>query len=70
MNSVGLNILSLKYQRFKPPGCKDISLRKFEFAAKAQFLEKVQATGCPIGINSIHVYWNTLYNKQALFTSR
>jgi len=55
MNSVGLNILSLKYQRFKPPGCKDISLRKFEFAAKAQFLEKVQATGCPIGINSIHV---------------
>ena len=30
--------LSLKYQRFKQSGCKDIGIRKFEFMAKTQFL--------------------------------
>ena len=34
VNSVILNNLSLKYQRFKPSGCKDIEIRKFEFVAK------------------------------------
>jgi len=28
----------LKYQRFKPSGCKDIGIRRFEFVAKTQFL--------------------------------
>ena len=30
--------LSLKYLRFHPSGCNDIETRKFEFAAKIQFL--------------------------------
>ena len=33
MNSARSNNLNLK-----PPGCKDIGIRKFEFMAKAQFL--------------------------------
>ena len=36
MNSIGSNILSLKYQRFTPPGWKDIGIRKDEFVAKPQ----------------------------------
>ena len=28
----------MKYQRFTPPGGKDIEIRKFEFVAKTQFL--------------------------------
>ena len=31
---------SLKSQKFTPSGCKDIGIRKFEFAAKNQFLLK------------------------------
>ena len=31
MNSVLSNNLSLKYQRFKPSGFKDIEIQKFEF---------------------------------------
>ena len=38
MNSVRLNNVSLKYQRPSPSGCKDIGIRKFEFAEKTQFL--------------------------------
>ena len=38
MNSVGLNNLSLKYQRFMTLGCKDLGIRKSEFVAKSQFL--------------------------------
>jgi len=38
MNSVGLNNLSLKYQRFMTLGCKDLGIRKSEFVAKTQFL--------------------------------
>ena len=38
MNFVSSNNLSLKYQRFTPSCCKDIQIRKFEFAAKTQFL--------------------------------
>ena len=38
VNSVKSNGLSLKYQRFASSGCKDIGFRKFEFAAKTQFL--------------------------------
>ena len=38
MNSVRSNSLSLKYQRFTSPGCKDIYIRKAEFVAKTQFL--------------------------------
>jgi len=30
-NSVRLNMLSLKYQRFTPSGCLYIGIRKFEF---------------------------------------
>ena len=38
MNSVRLNNLTLKYQRFLPSGCNDIRFRKVEFVAKTQFL--------------------------------
>ena len=38
INSVRPNSLSLKYQRFAPSYCKDIDIKKFEFAAKTQFL--------------------------------
>ena len=38
MNFVGSNNLNLKYQRFKPSGSKDISVRKTRFMAKTQFL--------------------------------
>ena len=38
MNSVRSNSLSLKYQRFTSPGCKDIYIRKAEFVEKTQFL--------------------------------
>ena len=38
MNSVRLNNLSLKNQRFTPSGWKTIGIRKFEFVAKTQFL--------------------------------
>ena len=40
MNSVRSYNLSLRYQRFKPPGCKDIGFRTFEFVAKTQFCSK------------------------------
>ena len=32
INSVRSNSLSLKYYRFIPSGCKDIGIRKFDFA--------------------------------------
>ena len=38
ISSVRSNSLSLKYQRFKPSGCKDEGVRKCEFVAKTQFL--------------------------------
>ena len=38
MNYVRSNNLSMKYQRFTPPGCKGIEIRKFECVAKTQFL--------------------------------
>ena len=38
MNSVRINNLRLKYQRFAPSDCKDIGIRRFEFVAKTQFL--------------------------------
>ena len=38
MNSVISNNVCLKYHRPTPFGCKDIGIRKFEFAAKTQFL--------------------------------
>ena len=38
MNSVSMNNLSFKYQRFTPSGCKNIGIRKFEFATKFEFL--------------------------------
>jgi len=34
INSVGSIILSLKYQRLTPSGCKDTGIRNFEFGAK------------------------------------
>jgi len=37
-NSVRSNNLSLKYERVKPTGCRDIEIRKFEVVAKTQFL--------------------------------
>ena len=39
MNSVRSNNQSLKYQRFKALGSKDICIRKLEFVAKAPFQE-------------------------------
>ena len=42
MNSVRMNILSLKYERFSPTGCKDIGNRTFEFVAKTQFLIAIE----------------------------
>ena len=44
MNYVKLKILSLKYLRYTPIGCKDIGIRKSEFVTKTQFL-------CPLDIN-------------------
>ena len=38
MNSVRSKNLSLKYQSFTPPGCKDIKIVEFELMAKPQFL--------------------------------
>ena len=38
MNCVSSGDLSLKYKRFTPLDWQDISIRKFEFAAKTQFL--------------------------------
>ena len=38
MNSVRSINLSLKYQRFRPSGCKDTDIRKFEFVAKTLLL--------------------------------
>ena len=38
MDSVILNNLSLKYQRFAPSGLLDIGISKFEFVAKTQIL--------------------------------
>ena len=38
MNSVRSKNLSLKYQKVKPTGCRDIEIRKFEVVAKTQFL--------------------------------
>ena len=33
------NYPSLKYQKCKPLGCKDIEIRQFEFVPKTQFLQ-------------------------------
>ena len=41
MSSVKSNILSLKYQRFKTSGTKDIGVRIFEFVAKTQLLSNM-----------------------------
>ena len=41
MNSVRSNILNLKYQRFKPSGCKDIGIRPFSFVAKTISLKNI-----------------------------
>ena len=38
MHSVRIINLSLKSQRFSPPGCKNIGIRIFDFAAKTQLL--------------------------------
>ena len=38
MTSVRSKNLNLKFPRFKPSGCKDIGIRKFEFVAKTKFL--------------------------------
>ena len=38
MNSIRLNNLSLKYQRFTQSGFKDIGKRKFELMAKTRLL--------------------------------
>ena len=46
MNSGRPNNLSLKYQRFTPPGCKDIGIRKFGVVTNTQFLN--QQTEKPI----------------------
>ena len=40
MNSVKSNRLSLKYERFKTSGCKDLGIRKFEFVTKINSLRK------------------------------
>ena len=42
MNVFRQNNLSLKYQRFKPSGCYDNGIRKFEFVAKTQFLSRIR----------------------------
>ena len=44
INSVRLNSLSLKYQRFTPSRCLDIGVRKCEFVAKTQFLYRIYLT--------------------------
>ena len=45
MNSVRLNNLSLKYQRFTPSSVsKYIGITKFEFVAKTQFLLSLDKT--------------------------
>ena len=38
MNSVRSNNLGSKYQKFTPSGCRDMGIRKLEFAAKTQFI--------------------------------
>ena len=38
MNCVSSNDLSLKYKRFTPLGWQDLSIKKFEFVTKTQFL--------------------------------
>ena len=41
MNSDRSISLSLKYQRFKTPGSKDVGVLIFDFVAKTQFLCKI-----------------------------
>ena len=36
--SVTIISLSLKFQKFKPTGCEDKGIKKFEFVAKSRFL--------------------------------
>jgi len=35
------NHLSLKYQKFIPPGCEDMEIKRYEFVAKIQFLKAI-----------------------------
>ena len=56
MHSVRSTHLSLKYLMFTPSGCKDIKIRKFEFAAKTStqvYLEltKTQAHSRTTGVH-------------------
>ena len=43
MISVRSNILSLKFPRFKPSGCRDIGIRTFKFLGKTQLLSTVKS---------------------------
>ena len=55
MNSVSLNSQSLTFQRFTPPGCKDIGIIKAEFVAKTQFLSMFKQHYLQIAFHSHHV---------------
>ena len=43
MNFVGLNNLSLKYQKLTQLGYKDIGIRTLEFVTKTQFLWQIKS---------------------------
>ena len=43
--TISLKSLSLKYQRFASPGCKDIGIRKFEFVSKLVNFNNIPARG-------------------------
>ena len=71
MNSVGSKILSLKYQRFAPSGCKDRDL-KFEFVAKTQFIirlhlknNKHQLKGQPLPVEGKKIDFFNLCHPQS-----
>ena len=50
MNAVRSYTVILKYQRFTSSGRKDIRIRKFDFAAKSQFLRGEEKTKITEGI--------------------
>ena len=64
MISVISNNLRLKLQRFKPTGCKDIGIRKFQFVAKTQLLWSVTAERLKKGFrNGIYSLFSFLIRK-------
>ena len=53
INSVKLNILTLKFQRFTKSDCKYKEIRKIEFVAKTQFFNQLDQAKTKYGITKV-----------------